>query len=169
MKALSPLSSKSLAQTDLTFASVDECKRVLAAIAQDETDLCSQALAADAVTLIMELFPPREIGNPETFLEFAVMSLVGFPSDVVAKLAHPQFGIARDCKWLPSISELVQWCEREMEARKAAKANATKRLAVLRHREQLSRGNIINEQRRANDGWHQISYTERSQPKEDDE
>ena len=166
MRTLSTVSSKSLASLDFTFASETECNTVLREIAADAQDVCGQALAADAVSLIMDLFPAKDINNPETFLEYAVMSIVGFPADVVAKLAHPQYGIARDCKFLPSIAELVQWCDREMEARKLARANATKRMAALNHRNRLAKGPIINEDKLKRDGFEKLSFAARSLPKE---
>ena len=95
MKALSTVTSKSLAETSFQYATETECMAVLREIANDARDLCNQQLAAEAVGLIMELFPPKELNNPETFLEYAVMSIVDFPADVVAKLAHPQHGIVQ--------------------------------------------------------------------------
>lgn len=166
MKALSTVTSKSLAETSFQYATETECMAVLREIANDARDLCNQQLAAEAVGLIMELFPPKELNNPETFLEYAVMSIVDFPADVVAKLAHPQHGIARETKFLPSIAELVQWCEREVSARKAARAGATQRLGALNYRKRLSQGPIINDEDSKRDGFEKLSFAALSQPKD---
>lgn len=85
------------------------------------------------------------MNDPDAFLNYAVHSLVGLPADVVVMMAHPSYGLARSCKFMPSIAEMVQWCEREVKERREAADAAQKRLAVLRRREMLALGPIVDE------------------------
>lgn len=134
MRNVSKVTSQSLAESSLEYAQEAECRSLIAAIEADAADPCGPELAAEVVGVVLGLFPARELSDPATFLEYARLSLCGLPADVVVKLAHPSYGIHRETKFLPTIAELVQWCEREMKARKIALAQARSRLAVLERR-----------------------------------
>ncbi len=82
----------------------------------------------------MAIYPPRDMNDPEVFLEYAVHALVGMPAGIVAAMAHPGEGITRECKFLPSIAEMVQWCEARIAKLKAAKARAERRMTVWQER-----------------------------------
>lgn len=142
MRALSTESTKSLEALD--FAPEAECRAVAGAVARELGGAAGPDLAAEAVAVVMQLYSAKDMTNPEAFLEYAVMSLVDFPEAVVVRLADPRHGIARECKFLPSIAELVQWCETETKRLKSLQDKVSHRLVQLARRAELQRGPIIN-------------------------
>lgn len=130
---------------DFQFDSRASCERAIEQFRQSHEDRCGHELAREVVGLLISLYPAREMNDPEAFLTYAVHSLVGLPADVVVMMAHPSYGLARSCKFMPSIAEMVQWCEREVKERREAVDAAHKRLAILRRREMLTAGPIVDE------------------------
>lgn len=53
-----------------------------------------------------------QAADPEIFITAASTVLSRYPSDVGARLSNPKDGIAGRMKWLPSISEIREECER---------------------------------------------------------
>jgi hypothetical protein len=59
------------------------------------------------------------------FLELAEKSLIKYPPDVVDMLSNPISGIVTKCTFMPSIAEMVKFCDAEMDRRwSKAKHNA---------------------------------------------
>jgi hypothetical protein len=91
-------------------------------------------LAREVVGIVVSIYPPREMNDPATFLEYAVHALVGLPASAVVAMAHPQHGITRESKFLPSIAEMVQWCEKRVSTVREAQRKADARLLVWQER-----------------------------------
>ncbi len=61
-------------------------------------------------------------------------ALAEYPDEVLAKLVDPRVGIATKCKFLPTIAELTEALEAEMEPhRKAWRDEHEKRTALPRY------------------------------------
>jgi hypothetical protein len=50
-----------------------------------------------------------------TFLEIAEKSLLKYPDEVIERLASPTSGIVTQCKFLPTIAEMVEFCDRQWD------------------------------------------------------
>jgi len=79
-----------------------------------------------ALTIIASSYPSMA-SKDETvrFLELAEKSLIKYPPDVVDMLSNPISGIVTKCTFMPSIAEMVKFCDAEMDRRwSKAKHNA---------------------------------------------
>ena len=86
-----------------------------------------------ALKAIVACYRVVELAEPAVFLGGAVMAIEDFPSAVVERLGSFKHGIVRQAKFLPTIAELVAWCEAE-EARLRSNANAVNsQIATLDH------------------------------------
>lgn len=92
------------------------------------TDTSTRALKA-----IVACYRVVELAEPAVFLGGAVLAIEDFPSAVVDRLGSFKHGIVRQAKFLPTIAELVTWCEAE-EARLRSIAGAVNsQIAILDH------------------------------------
>jgi ABC-type proline/glycine betaine transport system substrate-binding protein len=48
----------------------------------------------------------------EAFHRMAVEALKGYSDDILEKFIDPREGVMRNCKFMPSISEMIDWAER---------------------------------------------------------
>lgn len=71
-----------------------------------------------SLTIIASSYPSMA-SKDETvrFLELAEKSLIKYPPDVVNMLANPISGIVTKCTFMPSIAEMVKFCDAEMDRR----------------------------------------------------
>ena len=69
------------------------------------------AVASKAMRLVMAAYRTPDLVDPVKFVDCAVQAIEDFPAIVVARLASPKTGIVRECKFPPTIAELVKWCE----------------------------------------------------------
>lgn len=84
-----------------------------------------------AVGLVAAMYPNRAMADARTYLEAASSALVGFPLDVITRMADPRTGIVRECKFLPSIAELCEWCAQAVERLKTDIRQAEDRMRLL--------------------------------------
>lgn len=73
-------------------------------------------LLSEAVTLIAKLldgFPHGRPPNQTSYIGALANVLCQYPRMVAAKCVDPIKGVARETRFLPTISDLVAWCERE--------------------------------------------------------
>lgn len=146
---------------NLGFAS--ECKEYLEAMNQPVPQ-CDYEYAVQCASRIMDLYPSKNVGNPETFIVAVVEALLEFPRPVVTALMHPRHGIASQSKFVPSLAEIVNFCEILMEKRSQGIREARERLAVLERRERLARDKIIIDepQNRESQGFQKLAFSMRS-------
>ena len=52
--------------------------------------------------------------NPEVYAGAVVMALMAYPPEIVTQATDPRRGIQSTSKFLPSIAELMEACERRM-------------------------------------------------------
>jgi len=48
----------------------------------------------------------------EAFHRMAVEALKGYSDEILEKFIDPREGVMRNCKFMPSISEMIDWAER---------------------------------------------------------
>jgi hypothetical protein len=100
-----------------------------------QSRLCSREFAAKALLLIMELYQDKG-KNPETYGAFVVNALCSFPESIVEKMLSPRYGIVAECKFPPTVSEIVKWCEKQVEECNMARKKAENRLLEIERRKQ---------------------------------
>jgi hypothetical protein len=88
--------------------------------------MSSNSYVNKALAIIVASYPSvsnkEEIGQ---FLEIATKSLSKYPDSVIELLADPTRGIVTKCTFMPSIAEMVKFCDAEMDRRwSKAKHNA---------------------------------------------
>jgi len=67
----------------------------------------------EAASGIIASYPSGKPANERGYLGAISSVLAEYPRQVVARCSSPLQGIVRECKFLPSVAELVAWCERE--------------------------------------------------------
>lgn len=98
--------------------------------------------AAKAVAMLIGSFKTAgAVASPDTFARAMTEELAEYPADVLhAAIRHARRGL----RWLPSIAEMVELCEAEMQPRRA-RLQALERVAAEHARR---RGEAVAEQRR---------------------
>lgn len=99
--------------------------------------LCTRDFAVNALLLIMELYQDKG-KNPETYGAFVVNALCSFSESIVEKMLSPRYGIASECKFPPTVSEIVKWCEKQVEECNIARKKAENRLLEIDRRRKSS-------------------------------
>lgn len=87
----------------------------------------SLRLAAYHAKLILGCFRMGDASDPEVYVTAITAVLARYPSDVGARLSDPKDGVAGRFKWLPTVSEIREECDRLS----AADVAAVKRQADL--------------------------------------
>lgn len=139
------------------FSDAASCKALIATVRHERSEPAGVRFAAEMLGVLLDLYPARDL-DPVAFVSYAAEALADFPEVVVCRMADPATGIARECKFAPTVAELVQWCERDEAAMTAAVATAERRLTHLSRREQLARDGLIYDQPQVSrDNWSRIA------------
>jgi hypothetical protein len=64
---------------------------------------------------LFAFFRSSDANDPATFVAGATAIFAHYPANVVERVCHPMHGAAGSSKWLPSLAELREACEREMK------------------------------------------------------
>jgi hypothetical protein len=89
--------------------------------------------AAARVEQLISCYPSHTPNDPQKYLTAVVAVLAEYPPEVVNVVCDPRTGIATRCKFLPTIAELTEALEREMEPhRKAWRDRYEQRTALPR-------------------------------------
>ena len=82
----------------------------------------STARSASRKTLILQrqrilfsAFRSDQYSDPEGYLASLGMVLEQYPDDVIVYITDPRTGVQRACRWPPTISEIVEACDRRMQ------------------------------------------------------
>jgi hypothetical protein len=75
---------------------------------------CEPEVAAARATLLFGYYPRNEANDPEIFITGATAMLASYPEIVVERVCDPLRGLPSKSKFLPSIAEIREVCEREM-------------------------------------------------------
>lgn len=125
------------------YASRQECEQ---ALQQSSFEPCGERRAEAALLLLQSFYSSTAVDNPEAFNRAGAAALADYPEELVAAMVSPRTGIVRESKWLPSIAEMIRWCEERLQCSMRNRDLARARLAVIDRRELLDRqGYIIDE------------------------
>ena len=91
-----------------------------------------------------------DANDPETYVAAITATLARYPEQVITAVTHPSTGIIVEVKWLPSVMEVREACEREMLPIKTKLARA-QRIA-----EQMEARRIEDEQKAAKPSYDQL-------------
>lgn len=69
--------------------------------------------AAQCLMRILSGYPGMAAKDLEAFSALAVTALAVYPDPVLVALANPRTGILHTSKFLPTVAEMAEWCERE--------------------------------------------------------
>ncbi|HVI27512.1 hypothetical protein [Hansschlegelia sp.] len=113
-----------------------------ALIAANPTDepRCSARYAFERAKLLLGCYPRNQADDPDTYATAVAAVLGDYPERVVKRVTDPRIGVARSVKFLPSIAEISDVCEREAkkggDVRRMAERHLKARLQP-RYREAL--------------------------------
>ncbi len=62
----------------------------------------------------MGCYRTGDANDPETYVAAITATLARYPEEVITAVTHPSSGIIVEVKWLPSVMEVREACEREM-------------------------------------------------------
>lgn len=112
---------------DLTEA---ECLDVIAALDAD-SNAAGVDKATSAAKTILSIYRVN-FDDPRAYVAGVVAVLSEYPAGVLRRIADPRSGIARQSKFLPTIAEISDACDGQMELRLSARRNAG--FTIWRHR-----------------------------------
>jgi hypothetical protein len=88
----------------------------------------AMALALYHSKLILGCYKTDEVSDPNVYVTAVAALLTRYPADIGVRLSDPKDGIAGRIKWLPTISEIRDECER-LQAADVAEAKRRADLA----------------------------------------
>lgn len=71
--------------------------------------------AIEAATTILDCYPNGGAQAGDSYIGALAATLAEYPKSVAQRCADRKTGIARECKFLPTVADIVAWCERETE------------------------------------------------------
>lgn len=78
------------------------------------------APAAKAVGRLLSFYPQHTANEPESYAAAMVSLMAEYPSEVIDVVCDPRRGLATRCKFLPTVAELTEALESEMEPHRQA-------------------------------------------------
>lgn len=81
--------------------------------ALDERMTLAEAISLCA--MIVEYYPNGGHGAGKSYIGALAANLARYPASVARRCADRTSGIACECKFLPTIADIIAWCERETE------------------------------------------------------
>lgn len=70
--------------------------------------------AAERARLLLGCYRTGDANDPETYVAAITAVLARYPREVITAVTHPVSGIVIEVKWLPSVMEVREACERAM-------------------------------------------------------
>ena len=71
--------------------------------------------AIDAATKIIGCYPNGGAGAGDSYIGALAATLGSYPKQVAMRCADPVRGVTLECKFLPTVADIVQWCEKHTE------------------------------------------------------
>lgn len=71
--------------------------------------------AIEAATRIVDCYPNGGINAGKSYIGALAATLVSYPRQVALGCADRVRGVTRGCRFLPTVSDIVAWCERNVE------------------------------------------------------
>ena len=78
------------------------------------TDRMAYSEAVEGVGKLVAAFPNGSPANAKGYIGALAAVLADYPRVIAAKCCDPLKGVARDTRFLPTVADLVGWCEREL-------------------------------------------------------
>lgn len=75
--------------------------------------------AMDCASRLVKFYPNGGSGAGGGYLGGMAAALCEYPRQIATKCCHPVHGIARESKFLPTIAELIAWCEKQTDFMRA--------------------------------------------------
>ena len=88
---------------------------------------CPHDVAMRRAAILLGCFRKGEAEDPEIYVASVAAMLSIYPQEIVYRVTDPRTGLPGKMKWLPSVAEVRQVCEREMEPIRIARAREAKR------------------------------------------
>jgi hypothetical protein len=92
--------------------------------------------------LINATYPNSKL--PNSYIGNTAALMLDYPKSIAVACLHPTRGIARDCKFPPSVAEIVKWCESDFGHLKRAYEYDQRSAEQLRERERIDRENAAD-------------------------
>jgi len=89
--------------------------------------------------LILGCYRAAEVSDPDVYTTAIMALLTRYPADIGARLSDPKNGIAGWIKWLPTVSEIREECDRLQAADVAAAKRRADAAEQWRLRDELER------------------------------
>ena len=71
--------------------------------------------ALEAATRLFGFYRASEASDPKTFIAGAAAILARYPVEIVRQVCNPVVGLPSESKWLPSLNEIREACEKLMQ------------------------------------------------------
>jgi hypothetical protein len=95
--------------------------------------------ALEAVGKMLMAYPNARDGLRDGYVGVIAALLTRYPRQVALRCADPIDGVTRDCKFLPTVAEAVQWLEREQQPFKNAHGWEEQSITQLAERDKFER------------------------------
>src|SRR5580704_1453201 len=99
-------------QTARTTSPTSYAKRSVQRLLDERMSLSE---AIDAAGLIIGAFPNGGANAGDSYIGALAATLGSYPRSVAKRCADHVHGVSRDCKFLPTVADIVAWCERHTE------------------------------------------------------
>lgn len=143
-----------LATSSLTKPATSNVQRAL-------NDRMTLSEAIEAATVIIGCYPNGGANAGKSYIGAIAATLASYPRSVARRCADRVSGVARGCKFLPTVADVVAWCERETaplrnevdrEFRIARQLEEREHFERVQHEERLRRLNYDELKAKYGDG-----------------
>ncbi len=90
-------------------------KRADGSVRQALLDRMTISEGIEAAGRIVGAYPNGGRDASKSYLGAIASTLASYPRQIALACADPVNGVTRDCKFLPTVSDIVAWCERKTE------------------------------------------------------
>lgn len=96
--------------------------------------------AAERARILLGCYRTGDANDPETYVTAIAAVLAKYPDSVITAITDPRTGLPIKKTWLPSIKEVFDACESEMEPIREENARIKRMKEQLEMRERMERG-----------------------------
>jgi hypothetical protein len=93
----------------------------------------------EAAARIVDAYPNGGRDAGKSYIGALAAVLVSYPRQTATACADRVNGITRDCKFLPTVADIVAWCERKTDPLRHAAEREERITAQLEQREEIKR------------------------------
>jgi hypothetical protein len=88
---------------------------------------CDPITAAEMATQLFRCYRASDANDPDAFIAATAKTFTLYPASIVSRVCDPVHGLPSEDKWLPSIAEIRQACEKLMAPQRAEERRARER------------------------------------------